>query len=187
MTLTVTVTDFKTQFPRFTPMYLHVYEADSTHFKGDIVYYAVTALFYECKVATTTNAPSNTTDWQLYNDSVLNYTQDSDILEAINEAFVNFNEGLFPDEATAKLVFLFLVAHYLTIDFGIALGNVQIGLTTSKSVGSVSESYSIPNWLLNNPALSSYATTPYGIKYASLIRPYLVGNFFIVRGRTTSD
>ena len=185
MSLTITVSDFKTQFPRFTPEYLPVYVADSTHFKGDIVYYSGTGLFYECIVTTTTNAPTNTTDWKLYNDSVLNYTQDSDILEAINEAFVNFNERLFPDEATAKLVFLFLAAHYLTLDFNIALGNAQIGITTSKSVGSVSESYAVPQWLLNNAALSSYATTPYGIKYASLIRPYLVGNFFIVRGNTT--
>ena len=185
MTLTVSVTDFKNQFPRFSPEYLPVYVADSTHFKGDIVYYADTALFYECIVTTTTNAPTDTTDWQLYNDSVLNYTQDSDILEAINEAFVNFNEGLFPDEATAKLVFLFLVAHYLTVDFRIALGNLQVGITTSKSVGSVSESYTVPQWLLNNAALSAYATTPYGIKYASLIRPYLVGNFFIVKGGVT--
>lgn len=185
MSLTVTVSDFKTQFPRFSPMYLPVYVAEGTYFKGDIVYYSDTALFYECIAANTTNPPTNTTDWKLYNDSVLNYTQDADIQEAINEAFVNFNEGLFKDEATAKLVFLFLVAHYLTIDFGIATGGVQIGITTSKSVGSVSESYSIPNWLLNNPALSSYATTPYGIKYASLIRPYLVGNFFVVKGGVT--
>ena len=185
MTITITTSDFKNAFPRFSPMYLPVYVADSTHFKGDIVYFSDTALFYECNVANTTNPPTNTTDWKLYNDSVLNYTQDSDILEAIKEAFVNFNEALFPDEATAKLVFLFLVAHYLTIDFGIATGNIQVGLTTSKSVGSVSESYTVPQWLLNNPALSAYATTPYGIKYASLIRPYLVGNIFVVKGSTT--
>lgn len=184
MSLTITVSDFKTQFPRFTPMYLPVYVAESTYFKGDIVYYSDAALFYKAKKDTTA-LPTVTTDWELYNDSVLNYTQDSDILEAINEAFVNFNEGLFKDEATAKLVFLYLAAHYLTLDFNIALGNAQIGITTSKSVGSVSESYSIPNWLLNNPALSTYANTPYGIKYASLIRPYLIGNFFIAKGRTT--
>ena len=184
MTLTVTVAEFKTQFPRFSPMYLPVYTS-GTYFKDDIVYYSVTALFYKCKVATTTNLPTVTTDWELYNDSVLNYTQDNDILEAIGEARVNFNEGLFPDEATAKLVFLFLVAHYLTVDFNIALGVNQIGITTSKSVGSVSEGYTIPQWILSNPALSMYATTGYGIKYCSLIKPYLVGNVFIVKGGIT--
>lgn len=180
----ITVSDFKTQFPRFSPMYLPVYKA-GTYFKGDIVYYSDTFLFYRCKVATTSNIPTNTTDWELYNDSVLNYTQDADILEAYGEAQVNFNEDLFPNEATKKRMFLFLAAHYLTIDFNIALGIAQAGITTSKSVGSVSESYTIPQWLINNPALSSYATTPYGLKYASLLRPYLVGNFFIVKGGIT--
>lgn len=180
----VTVSDFKTQFPRFSPSCLPVYAA-GTYFKGDVVYYTDTGLFYQCKVATTTNAPSNTTDWDLYSDSVLNYTQDSDILEAMAEADVNFNENLFPDEATKKLVFLFLTAHYLTIDFNIALGINQVGLTTSKSVGSVSEGYTIPQWILNNNALAPYATTGYGIKYATLLRPYLIGNIMLFKGRST--
>lgn len=185
MNITVTPEDFKQQFPRFSPTYLTdvAYSVIKTYIKNDVVYFDNN--FYQCIVNSTTNDPTDENDWAIYNDSVLNYTQDSDILEAINEAFVNFNEGLFPDEATAKLVFLFLVAHYLTVDFGIALGNIQIGITTSKSVGSVSESYTIPQWLLNNAALSAYATTPYGIKYASLIRPYLMGNFFIAKGSTT--
>lgn len=184
MTINPTVAGFKTQFPRFTPMYLPIYAA-GTYFKGDIVYYSTTQLFYKCKVASTTNLPTVTADWELYNDSVLNYCQDSDILEAFAEARVNFNEGLFPDETTALKVFYFLAAHYLTVDFMNALGNNQIGIMTSKSVGSVSVGYSIPGWLLNNPMLSMYATTGYGIKYASLIKPYLTGNFFIVKGRIT--
>lgn len=184
MSITPTVAAFKSQFPRFSPMYLPVYVA-GTYFKGDIVYYSVTSLFYQCKKTSTTALPTVTSDWELYNDSVLNYTQDSDILEAFEEAKVNFNESLFPDDATALKVFLFLAAHYLTIDFNNALGINQIGIVTSKSVGSVSEGYSIPSWLLNNPTLSMYATTGYGIKYASLIKPYITGNVFIVSGRTT--
>lgn len=180
----ITIAEFKTQFPRFTPEYLPVY-ASGTYFKDSIAYYE--GLFYKVKVVSTTNPPTNTTDWELYNDSVLNYTQDSDILNAMAEANVNFNEGLFPNEATAKLVFMYLVAHYLTVDFNNALGGGIIGIATSRSVGSVSESYSIPNWILNNAGLAPYATTGYGIKYATLIRPYLVGNFFIVKGSINAD
>ena len=182
----VTVSDFKAQFPRFTPEYLPVYKA-GTYFKGDIVYYADTALFYECKADSTTSLPTVTQDWKLYNDSVLNYTQDSDIQEAIQEASVNFNENLFADKTKAKLVFLFLVAHYLTVDFNIALGINQVGIATSKSVGSVSEGYTIPQWILNNNALAPYATTGYGIKYATLLRPYLIGNIMLFKGRSTVD
>lgn len=182
MSINPTVSDFKTHFPRFNPMYLPVYAA-GTYFKGDIVYY--NTLFYECIATTTTNLPTDATDWKLYNDTVLNYTQDSDILEAFEEARINFNEGLFGDDSKALKTFLFLAAYYLTMDFMNALGANQIGILTSKSVGSVSEGYSIPGWLLNNPMLSMYASNGYGIKYATLIKPYLTGNFFIVKGRTT--
>lgn len=181
----VAALDFKTQFPRFTPAYLPLYQAGKTYFNGDIVYYTNTAQFYKCKVTNTTSIPTTTSDWSLYNDSTLNYTQDGDIIEAINEALVNFNENLFPDNNTAKLVFLYLAAHYLTVDFRNALGMGIAGIVTSKSVGSVSESYTIPQWLLNNSALAPYATTGYGIKYASLLRPYLIGNVMLFRGKTT--
>lgn len=115
----------------------------------------------------------------------LNYTRDDDILNAYQEAKVNFNEGLFPNEETALMVFLYLTAHYLTVDFNNALGVNNVGILTSKSVGSVSEGYSIPTWLMNSNALSPYATTGYGVKYASLIRPYLIGNVLLFNGATT--
>ena len=175
----ITPAEFKAQFPRFTPEYLPVY-TQGTYFKDNIKYYE--GLFYKVIVDSTTSIPTNTDDWELYNDSVLNYTQDEDIMNAVLEANVNFNENLFADKEKARLIFLYLVAHYLTIDFRNALGTNQIGLISSRSVGSVSESYLVPDWILNNPGLAPYATTGYGIKYATLLRPYLVGNFFIVPG-----
>lgn len=179
-----TVDEFKAQFPRFSPMFLPIYEV-KTYFLGDIVYY--TDNFYKCIVSSTNNAPNNTTDWELYNDSTLNYTTDEDIQEAIQEAGINFNCSFFEDCSQKKTVFGLLVAHYLTVDFNNALGINQVGLPTSKSVGSVSEGYSIPNWMTANAALSAYATTGYGIKYASLIQPYLCGQIILTPGRTTYD
>lgn len=181
----ITVEDFKKQFPRFSPMYLPVFIQGNTYFKDDVVYF--NNLFYICIVESTTDDPTNAENWKLINQSVLNYTQDNDIEEAFQEAYVNFNEGLFPDIETAKRVFLFLTAHYLTVDFNNALGVNNLGIPTSKSVGSVSEGYTIPQWLTNSPGLSMYSTTGYGVKYASLIRPYLVGNIFIARGATTVE
>ena len=179
----ITTDDFKAQFPRFSPEYLPVWVMGKTYFKGDIVYY--NGLFYQCIVENTTETPTNTEDWQLTNQSVLNYTQDSDILNAYQEAFVNFNENLFNDDKTKVLVFLYLAAHYLTVDFRNALGVNNIGITTSKSVGSVSEGYTIPPYIQSKPALSMYTTTGYGTKYATLIYPYLVGNVFIAKGAIT--
>lgn len=183
--MSYTVEQFKAQFPRFTPQFLSdvVYKNNTTYFKNNIVYYDNS--FYICIVENTTNDPLTTSDWKIYQDSVLNYTQDEDIQEAIQEASINFNKSLFGDCNKAKTAFGLLVAHYLTIDFNNAIGANNIGIPTSKSVGSVSEGYTIPAWLNNNEALSTFATTGYGVKYASLLRPYLVGNVMLFKGGVT--
>ena len=181
----LTASDFKTQFPRFTPQYLSdiTYSATKTYFKDDIVYYET--LFYKCKKQTTTNLPTVTADWDLYNDSVLNYTTDENIQSAYAEARVNFNPSLFEDEETAKLVFLYLAAFYATYDFAIATGTASVGVATSKSVGSVSESYGISTAILEKPQFAIYAQNGYGCKYLSLIMPYLTGAIFLIPGKTT--
>lgn len=181
----LTVENFKSQFPRFSPMYLSdiTYSNTKTYFKDDIVYYETK--FYKCKKDNVTSLPTTNEDWVEYQDSVLNYTQDQDILNAYNEAKVNFNEGLFADEQTALMIFLYLTAYYLTVDFNNALGINNLGIATSRSVGSVSEGYTIPQWINDNPTLAMYATNGYGIKYCTLIKPYLVGNIMLIPGRTT--
>ena len=182
MKIQITVDDFRTQFPRFTPVYLPVYVEGKTYFNGDIVYY--NELFYQCIVENTVELPTVKTDWKLINQDVLNYTRDEDIENAMAEASVNFNESLFDDEQ-AKLIFLYLTAYYLTYDLQNATGAVQTGVITSKSVGSVSESYGIPTSFLNNPMYSLYAKNGYGLKYLSLIIPYLQGNILFFKGATT--
>lgn len=123
-------------------------------------------------------APSNPTDENFINDGM--------IIRAFAEAKVNFRADLFEDDETAKLLFLYLSAHYLVIDLNNAMNPLALGFngfTQSKSVGSVSESYGIPQWIMNNPFLSSFAQTGYGRKYISLIQPYLVGNIIYTAGR----
>lgn len=180
-----TVEEFKAQFPRFSPQYLTdiLYIDGKTYFRDNVVYYNNS--FYICIVDDTTSDPSATSDWKIYDDSVLNYCQDEDIQEAIQEASINFNKNLFADCTKAKTAFGLLVAHYLTVDFNNALGLNGVGITTSKSVGSVSEGYAIPAWLANNQVLSVYATTGYGIKYASILKPLLIGNIMLFKGGPT--
>lgn len=181
----ITTDDFRNQFPRFTPVYLPEY-VFKTYFNGDIVYY--NNVFYQCKVTSTTNLPTVATDWNVINQSPLNYTQDADIINAMQEAKVNFNEGLFDDCETKKLMFLYLTAFYLTLDFRNATNpNGGFGLTQSKSVGSVSESYGIPQWVLNKPQYSIYAQNGYGLKYLNMLIPYLTGNIILAKGATTYD
>lgn len=181
----VTTDDFKNLFTRDFP-YLPVYVEGKAYFKDDEVYYAPN--FYKSLTDGNTTLPIDTTNWALANDSVDNYIQDADIMRAFKEANVNFNAGLFGDDDTTKMVFLYLAAHYLVIDLNNAMNPLAMGFmgfTQSKSVGSVSESYAVPQWMLNNAILSQYATTGYGRKYLSLIQPYLVGNLIFIPGRTT--
>lgn len=181
----VTTDDFKNLFTRDFP-YLPVYIEGKAYFKDDEVYY--TPNFYKSLTDGNTTLPTDITNWMLANDSVDNYIQDADIMRAFKEANVNFNTALFGDNDTIKMVFLYLAAHYLVIDLNNAmnpLGMGFMGFTQSKSVGSVSESYAVPQWMLNNAILSQYAQTGYGRKYLSLIQPYLVGNIIFVPGRTT--
>lgn len=127
-------------------------------------------------------------DWIFYNDNIDNYISDSDIERAFAEAKINFNPNFFQTDADAEMVFYYLAAHYLVIDINNALHSLSAGtngFTQSKSVGSVSESYNIPQWVLNNPILGQYAQTGYGRKYLSLIMPYLKGNIIFTPGRTT--
>ena len=182
---TITTEDFKTQFPRFAPVYLPAWSGDKTYFKGDVVYYLVNNKFYLCNSSIgTSKVPTTVADWSVYQSNVLNYTRDEDIENAIAEAKVNFNVGLFGN--SSKLIFLYLVAFYLTLDFSNSLGSTA-GITASKSVGSVSESFAVPQWMLKNPMLSIYSTNGYGRKYLSLIQPFITGAVMLFKGGTTID
>jgi len=183
----VTVEGFLNLFKSdFAPYLLPTYVEGKAYFIDDVVY--LEPNFYISLVDGNTTAPTDTTNWKLYNDSTDNYIQDADILRAFNEAKINFNTLFWKDDKTAEMVFYYLAAHYLVIDLTNRQNPLLMGykgLTQSKSVGSVSESYAIPQWMLNNQVLGTYAQTGYGRKYLSLIQPYLIGNIILSPGRTT--
>lgn len=181
----ITVDDFKNLFKRDFP-YLPVYIENKAYFAGDEVYYEPN--FYKSLTDGNTTLPTNTTNWELVNDTVDNYIQDSDILRAFNEAKINFNANLFSDDDTIKMVFLYLAAHYLVVDLNNSMNPLAMGFmgfTQSKSVGSVSQSFALPDFVTKNAVLSQYMQTGYGAKYVSLIYPYLIGNVVLIKGRTT--
>lgn len=166
----------------FVPFLLPYFVEDKAYFKDDVVF--IEPNFYKClKDGITTAPPSE--NWVLENDSTDNYIQNSDIERAFLEAKVNFNPSFFKDDETAQMVFYYLAAHYLVIDIRNRQNPFATGFidfTRSKSVGSVSESYGIPQWMLNNQILGAYSQTGFGRKYLSLIQPYLVGNIIYTQG-----
>lgn len=111
----------------------------------------------------------------------------SDIEKAFGQAEMSINQGLFTSQNQFTLCFLWLAAHYLVIDLRAASQGIQgsyTWLSSSRSVGSVSESSAIPDNIMQNPFLAQLSTTNYGAKYLSLILPMLAGQMFCVPGYT---
>ena len=110
---------------------------------------------------------------------------DTDISRAMSEASMNFNEGLFDTEEAKKTIFYYLTAYYLVVDINNA--NTQGtsnngGLVTYRQVRNVAESFKVPKWVEENPLFSQFAQNGYGLKYITMIYPYLIGNIQVVPG-----
>lgn len=116
------------------------------------------------------------------------FVTDFDIQKAFKEAIINFNPGIFSYDEQLEVSFLYLSAHYLVNDLQTAsqgVNSVGYAPVNSRSVGSVSESYTLPDWMAQDPYLSNFTTTRYGQKYLSLIKPLLIGNVQVYLGWTT--
>ncbi len=129
--------------------------------------------------------------------------QDNDIQRSINEASIMFNPGLW-DGVTAlgsttelNIVYLYVAAHYLVLNIqgagGLSAVNMGRGVKSSgggtiesKSVGSVSITYAIPEDIKNSPILGQFMRTDFGQKYLALLWPRLVGNVQVVSGQAYS-
>lgn len=112
---------------------------------------------------------------------------DADISSAITLAGFNVNEGLFSTEAEFKFAYNYLAAHYLVTSIKASsqgLGGSFNWLESSKSVGSVSQAFAIPEKILSNPLYAMFSKTPYGAMYISLILPLTYGNAVAVSGAT---
>jgi len=113
---------------------------------------------------------------------------DADLDKAFAEAKINFNISLWGDQSEMKIALLYSVAHYLCCDIQMSKEGLDSSSTfavNSRNVGSVSESYQVPEWISKSPYMSYFASTRYGLKYVSLLRPRLVGNVAVYSGLTT--
>lgn len=112
---------------------------------------------------------------------------DSDIQRALDQTSLSLNEALLISQTEFTVAYLLLTAHFLVVNIQASsqgLSGAFSWLTTSKSVGSVSEASSIPPYILNNPVLAMYSKTRYGAQYLLMMLPRLVAPIFSVRGRT---
>lgn len=178
----LTVEDFKEQFFRDFN-YIDSWVA-GTYNTGDEVFYLVNRKFYKCLNDGVSSLPTVTADWSQQTAGVK--VSDLDISHAYAEACITFNDALF-DGDDLVLAYLYLSAHYLVNDLN--AGGVEGsagGLVNSRSVGNVSEGYSVPSRMLDNPIYGFYAKSSYGSKYLNMLLPRLVGNIVAIEGATSA-
>lgn len=114
---------------------------------------------------------------------------DTDIAKAYQLTNLKINPVLFSSQDDWTIGYLYLSAHFLvtsiqTSSQGLGGGGSASWLEQSKSVGSVSQSFAIPQSVLNNPAYAWLTKTSYGMFYFQLIYPRLIGVTFNAFGRT---
>jgi hypothetical protein len=113
---------------------------------------------------------------------------DTDIANSYLQTNVAISEALFKGQSAYTQGYLYLSAHNLLISIqasgmGLnAFGNP--GIEQSKSVGSVSQGFAIPDDYLKNPMFASLTKTRYGQIYFEMIYPFLVGRMTWAVGHT---
>ena len=171
---TVTIEQFKEYYARDFS-FLPVFNPLKTYWKDDIVYWT-DKNFYKSLSDDNTSAPSDTGKWQKVKGSVYNYVTDSDLMKAFAQALANSSTRFGKDCQEKVMIFLHLWAFYLVMDAQNAaagLGSSYGGLVASKSVDGVSESYNFPTWMTDSQMYSLFSSNGYGLKYLSLILPYI--------------
>lgn len=183
----LTPEDFKILFKRAFKFLIN-WDKEVVYYKNQEVYY--NHVFYTSLINNNLdNQPDlNPQQWEETEDDYNSFITDEDIKEAFIEAKGNFNYNLFPgkeNENLLKRAFLYLTAHYLVMDLSMSQGGgASAFIMTSKTVGSVSASYGVPQKILNNPLYSYLAGTQFGLKYLSYLYTRAVGNIHVVRGTT---
>jgi hypothetical protein len=112
---------------------------------------------------------------------------DSDIAKAQTFTNVNFNPDLWQDQGSYNIGYNLLSAHYLVMNLRASSQGINgqfAFLEQSKSAGSVSQAFAIPQRVLDNPDWAMLAKTNYGMAYLQMVIPQLAGQIYVVAGST---
>lgn len=112
---------------------------------------------------------------------------DSDIVSAQKAAAFNVYEGIFSSEADYKFAYNYLSAHYLVMALKASTQGLNGSfpwLENNKSVGSVSQGFTIPDDIAQRPVLAMFTKTYYGAFYLSLVLPLTYGRVVVSGGGT---
>jgi hypothetical protein len=110
-----------------------------------------------------------------------------DITNAFNLVDMKINPALWDNQISYTLAYLLLAAHYMCLALRASsqgLNGQYNWVQNSKAVGSVNESFTIPQRVIDNPELMMLTKTNYGAQYLELLLPQLAGQMFSVCGST---
>lgn len=116
-----------------------------------------------------------------YGTDINTQVTDADINSAFIRVNMNINQGLFSDQVSYTYSYNLLAAHYLCENLRASSQGINgqfSWLENSKTVGNVSEAFSIPQWVLDNPLMSQLSKTNYGAQYLETVLPQLSGAMF---------
>lgn len=112
---------------------------------------------------------------------------DQNVQQAIYDSAIFIQPLFFSNQDAYTQGFFWLSAHFLVMNLRAQTTGLQgqaPWLQSGKGVGSVNESFAIPQRILDNPELALLSKTYYGQKYLFFILPQLTGVCFTVYGRT---
>ena len=106
---------------------------------------------------------------------------DYDIAKAMKAAMAfNMTNALWGSQAAYTYAYNLLIAHYLCENAqadGAGLGGQADWVRNSKTVGDVTESFSIPERVTKSIYFAKFSKTTFGSQFLELIAPSLIGNF----------
>jgi hypothetical protein len=112
---------------------------------------------------------------------------DADIASAYRMVNVNMAPGLWSTQEAYTLAYLYLAAHFLVLNLRASSQGINgqyNWIQNNKSVQGVSEGFSIPQRLLDNPLFAQLTKTNYGARFFELVYPALCAQIFPIHGRT---
>jgi len=119
-------------------------------------------------------------------DAAIN-VMDSDITKGIDDASVFINTELFGEQDIYDVAFLNLAAHFMVMSLQASSQGVNGQFEWnhgSKGVGSISESFQVPQRIMENPQYAWLVKTHYGLKFLMMILPQLSGQIYTIAGST---
>lgn len=174
----ITIDTFKEEFgTQFR--YLPVWKETTLYFPQDKIFYAVNKRFYEALVQNENILPTVNTTWKPVADNILLYVSDEVIQSSLTKAKENLRNNRFFAyliDNQKKDILLTLTAHFVYEKSTGVVSNPSGGLIeTSRSVKDVSQSFTVPAFVLKSSIYPLYSHTPYGrsyvLKYITILQP----------------